>query len=219
MSCFNVNYNPNPTRVWNRESNTCLINNINANSTFPDNFQMFKKGNVLQYPKNASHTSNTKAMQYARLAKGINKYNIKSFASQTSNHSGATNPNSHNYLRTNAIKINAPDNTPSISKCKGEKILNGGVLHPIQVPSNNNCNTNNTPTPIFNNSLVGNPTSASNVPSYPGTITKLYWNSMITGYNSRSKHKMTNTPNTFPYGYKFINNNTNQYKFNTYDIT
>jgi len=123
MSCFGPNYLISTTKPWYRRESVCtdflagyLNQNLNANGTIYipilkkdvlitqvyNEFQMYKKGNVLQYA-HAHHTSKlTKNQRYASIAQGkwITK---KSYATQTETY---TNPNNNYLKRVNYDVIN-----------------------------------------------------------------------------------------------------------------
>jgi hypothetical protein len=141
MSCFGPNYLISTTNPWYRRESVCtdflagyLNENLNANGTIYipilkkdvlitqvyNEFQMYKKGNVLQYAHTHHTNKLTKNQIYASIVQGkwISK---KSYATQTETY---TNPNNNYLKRVNYDVINVdtgvqttepitcPSNTP-----------------------------------------------------------------------------------------------------------
>lgn len=196
-----MSYNPIPPRTWSRVQTNCA--NFNENYE-PIMEQMYKKGNILQYKKNSSNL--TKTQKYSLIANGKYFTRKKQYATQSAN--GYTNPNTSSLKRTGYIEynypnniINAPNNPsgPFASKilnpdgCNTLKIKDGGILilgtyvNPCtnEIIKNNICN-----------SLICNPSSASNVPGN----SLLCWNSKIKPWTTKKPYFPNTSSNKFPQG-------------------
>jgi len=110
MSCLPSNYNPVPTRVWNRFTRRCdivstILQNVDpasVNLAQASVLDSYKKGNILQYKGNSGKL--TKKQLYAQIAKG-NTTNV--WGTQTD---AATQPNTKSFQRINYSYINLNNN-------------------------------------------------------------------------------------------------------------
>jgi hypothetical protein len=150
MSCFDPNYNPNPTRTWFRVDNQCQIPSTSDGRVYIQALkiyvpieevsyyiQLLRKGNILQYKNNSSNL--TKNQKYSQIAKGKWNQRKTTYASQTDSY---TNPNTTcmqriNYrnITTDGTETNDPITCPP-SNPNGR----GGQIIPFLIP------TANTPT-------------------------------------------------------------------------
>ena len=204
-------YSPFPQRVWSRVQNSCSYMDPSndysvvfspitgqAVSQAQSNYetQLFYKGNILQYKKNAGQL--TKAQRYAQLAKGMGPNRTKVFATQSQTYS---NPNTTNlarvgyetYTYSNEL-IGVPNNTSGpfatgISNpngCSGTDVQVGGTL--IIGTYMSPCSTQIIKT-CQDSATVCNPASASGVPGN----SVLCWNDIIIPWNPRTRYTMNNS--------------------------
>jgi hypothetical protein len=210
MSCLGPNYNPIPTREWDRFENVCIHNNNNSSYTNNNNNSIIwngksfplsdlKKGNVLEYKKNSANI--TKQQRYAQIAKGkwINRTNT--WASQTETY---TNPNVGSLKRICYSKIITNNRQlENASRC-----LNSN--QPTDLPLS--CNKYMKPTfkslpvnKLYNN----NNNSNNNTPIRPKklnlTLPSTIQNNTNTNINLTQKNV---TPNVIPSGGMLVYNIT-----------
>lgn len=103
--CIGKNYLPTPTRLWYRASNVCnqipdatvfipYLNREVSREEVRTVFEVFQKGNVLQYPANRY---TTKVLAYTKIVKGCKRK--KGWSSQTDTF---TDPNVNKLQRNNS---------------------------------------------------------------------------------------------------------------------
>ncbi len=112
MSNKGYNYIPEPPRAWNRFENPCAYFTGNTNpeqkvyipffkesmtqAEFAYRYEMYKKGNILQYKANSSNL--TKQQRYSQIARGMWTNRTTTWASQSETYS---NPNTQSLKRVN----------------------------------------------------------------------------------------------------------------------
>jgi len=217
---ININYNPQPPRVWTRVQGNCSTNQSNiANdivyipltnqyatpleAQFQE--QMLQKGNILQYKNNSA--SLTKNQKYSQLSKGLGNSRKKNYATQSQVY---TNPNTSSLSRINYTTIypndivNAPNNpsgpyqtnVPNPFNCPTNGLQDGGNLL---------CNTivNPCSEAVIETFSHTNPlcysTSFSNVPGKP---INLCWYTNVQSWYPKKRYQMSNSLNKWPEGYK-----------------
>jgi hypothetical protein len=213
---FGGNYNPQPTRVWSRVQGVCpdttefsdivyfpFTNKFLPKADADYQYQLFYKGNILQYKKNSANF--TKQEKYSRLAKS--NRNISATQTQT-----YTNPNTKSLLRVGSIKypypnnlVNEPNNPagpfvsnpPNPFDCSSNVIEVGGTL--ICGTYVEPCSNTIIRTRPATNGSVCFPTYCSDV---PGPIQELCWNNRLTTFFPRQRYIMPNSLNKWPVGYK-----------------
>lgn len=128
MSCLGQSYNPNPPREWVRYSNRQL-NNSSDNFAEGVRLQMLRKGNILQYKKNAAHL--TKKQSYSRLIQ-------RQYTSWASQSSTSSNPNNGLLKRVNSTFIVAPQSSNIIDNSSITSIQYTNCISASN-PGNNNA--------------------------------------------------------------------------------
>ena len=103
MSNNGYNYLPRPPRAWNRFENTCayltnflpidpkkkvfvpFFNETMTTAEFTYRYELYKKGNILQYKANSSNL--TKQQRYSQIARGMWTNRTTTWASQSETYS------------------------------------------------------------------------------------------------------------------------------------
>jgi hypothetical protein len=220
---MNINYNPQPPRVWTRVQGDCSTNQSNIVNDIvyiplTDQYvtpleaqfeaQMFKKGNILQYKKNSSNF--TKNQRYSRISNiGIRG---KTYATQSITYS---NPNTSGLLRVNSINI--PPNTIVGQPNNESGPFQNNVRNPfgcsstsVQSGGNLICNTLANPctNQIIKTYRIVNCTSitASDVPGFsnPSVTKGLCWDPRINTWYPKQRLTMSNSGNKWPTNYKAL---------------
>jgi hypothetical protein len=201
MSCLVPNYNPIPTREWDRFENRCAYDAVDILTPKQAIIaEMNYKGNILQYKKNSSNL--TKQQRYAQIAKGAWTNRTTTWASQTQKY---TNPNTNSLQRVNYYKV-------PVSKLPYQYSLNcPNLINPItgqyEIPDGGNllCNVvqnicSGQITQVTANQLCY-PTTDSNV---PGKIMQLCYNDGQQTYYPKTRLTYGSSGNKFPTNAKLI---------------
>jgi len=219
----NVNYLPQPPRVWSRVQNQCTFLNPNddytravtmlnmrgltlAQAVYQE--KLLYKGNILQHKGNSSRL--TKKQKYTQLAKGFGPARTNVFATQSETYS---NPNTTGLLRVGGKEIPYPN------FIVGEPNNPSGPFKP-DVPNPNNCNNNGSlldggtlvcgtyMNPCSNQiisvarqrgDLICNLSTASDVPGRP---IALCWNPALESWFPKPRYVDNNSGDKWPVGYK-----------------
>jgi len=147
MSCLGKKYLPQPPRLWNRFENSCAyLSNIN-DPVVPQNinvpflkeniskiellrkFEVYKKGNVLQYKANSSNL--TKKQRYSQIAKGMWTNRNTTWATQSETY---TNPNNLSLKRVNYVTVGGGGDFPNSVFCKPLPVTPQYDVLPDNVP-------------------------------------------------------------------------------------
>jgi hypothetical protein len=173
VKCY---YNPAPTRVWSRVQAPCtypggdyttqyvyipIINKIVPIGDVVNEFNVLKKGNILQYKNNSSNL--TSRQRYSQIAKGMWTNRTTTYASQTQT---SSQPNTKslkqvNYttVTLNGVPINSPVTckkpiiipTPSsLPSGTGQPVVPAPPIPPLPEPVDSSLNAvipNITPPP------------------------------------------------------------------------
>jgi predicted transcriptional regulator with HTH domain len=223
MLTTNINYNPNPTRVWSRVQNSCTTNQNNTNikndiiyipltnqlvtpKQSQIQTQMVQKGNILQYKNNSANF--TKSQKYSRISQGFTNARKKCYATQSEVY---TNPNTSSLLRVNYATIPYPNqlvgtpnnisgpyqtDVPNPFDCSSNLLQDGGnlVCNAIVNPCSGEI------IQTYKSSIeVCYPNSCSDVPGAP---IDLCWYPSIQTWYPRQRYIMNNSLNKWPEGYK-----------------
>ena len=219
---MNINYNPQPPRVWTRVQNPCSTNQNNTNIKNDIVYipltnqyvtpleaqyqaQLLEKGNILQYKNNSANL--TKSQKYSRISNGLSITRKKSYATQSVTY---TNPNISNLLRVNYKNIPYPnDIVGSPNNPSGPYQIN--LSSPLNCPSNVLQDGGN----LVCNAIV-NPCTQQIVKTYqptpacflttcsdvPGKPINLCWYQNIPTWYPRKRYTMPNSLSKWPEGYK-----------------
>ena len=214
------NYNPSVTRDWSRVQNKCTF--LNPDDVYNPVFvpfsgqtmtlaqanlekQLYYKGNILQYKKNAYTL--TKTQRYSKLAQGFGPNRTKGLGTQTETY---TNPNTNNFLRVNYTTVSFPNeiigepnnisgpfqyNVRSPFGCSDNSVQVGGSL--VAGSFSDQCTgVIRLVKPTSN--IICNPAYSSNV---PGNAI-LCWNTKLPTVFPRPRYSMNNSANKWPQGAK-----------------
>lgn len=214
------NYNPSVTRDWSRVQNKCTF--LNPDDVYNPVFvpfsgqtmtlaeaniekQLYYKGNILQYKKNAYTL--TKTQRYSKLAQGFGPNRTKGLGTQSQTYS---NPNKNNLLRINYTTVPFPTeiigepnnisgpfqyNVRSPFGCSNNSVQVGGSL--VAGSFSNQCTGEITLVKPTTN-IICNPAYFSNV---PGNAI-LCWNNKLPTVFPRPRYSMNNSGNKWPQGAK-----------------
>jgi hypothetical protein len=129
MACLTNNYNPNPTRLWNRTQNcTALISKLDDGTLYIPYFKknipvekvetalrMLYKGNILKNPPNIKNNGVTKKTNYSKTIQGFGQNRKRAWGSQTAS---VSIPNVNNLQRINySIISNNPNGEIQFPEC------------------------------------------------------------------------------------------------------
>ena len=215
------NYNPSVTRDWSRVQNKCTF--LNPDYVYNPVFvpfsgktmtlaeanlekQLYYKGNILQYKKNAYTL--TKTQRYSKLAQGFGPNRTKGLGTQTQTY---TNPNTNNFLRVNYTTVQFPNeivgepnnisgpfqyNVASPFGCSSTSVQEGGNL--VCGTYTNQC-TGEIIKTAPSSDIICNLSSCSDVPGNP---IELCWSNKLETFYPRQRYFMNNSANKWPEGYK-----------------
>lgn len=204
MSCLGPDYNPVPPRAWSRVQNPCTFND-NVTSLSTD--QVIKKGNILQYKKNASGL--TQKQRYSQIAKGMWTNRTTTWASQTQTN---TNPNVLNLKQVNFVPLPWPEGIVNENGCIAPFIKEGGIL--LGNTYVDPC-TDEVIKKTFTQQC--SPTSASDV---PGPIIDLCWPANMQTWYPKSSvmQTMNNSLDKWPVNYKLFKSANSLKPYSSYTL-
>ena len=202
-----------PTISWSRYQNNCsvILNSVPDESenvfehpitgemvnyaTYIEALQYIKKGNILQYRKNAMELPARR--RYSYLMQGFGPSRTKQYATQTATY---TNPNTRSLKRVGYTTVPATSAilyAEGINNCGNDETMKDGgfMLCNITVdPCSDEVIQTRTNDPIIATQ------SSSDVPSNGSS--KLFWSNKVKTWNSRPKRHMLFASSTFPQGFK-----------------